>query len=215
MSNSSAPPGTNHTVGKGESLASIAKENGFLWKTLWDHGNNAELKAQRRNPNQLVEGDVLFLPEKGKKEVGKPVDARHKFKRRGEPTRLKLQLLNMGEPRRNEPYTLTFGDEVIHGTTDADGKIDQPIPGETKTATLSLGDGAEVYEVAIGELDPIDEITGVQHRLSNLGFDCEGEDGEIGDATRDALRRFQRANGLEETSEPDAATKAKLTELHV
>ncbi|MGH8079150.1 MAG: PGRP and LysM peptidoglycan-binding domain-containing protein [Lysobacter sp.] len=204
-----------YTIGKGESLASIAKQNGFLWKTLWEHANNAELKAKRKNPNQLVEGDQLFLPEKGQKTVSKSADAKHTFKRRGEPTRLKLQMLDMGEPRRNEAYTLTFGEEVIHGTTDGDGKIDQPIPGETSTAVLSFGDGSECYRVAIGELDPVDETTGVQHRLNNLGFDCGGEEGEIGDATRAALLRFQRAQGLQESGEADAATKAKLNELHV
>lgn len=215
MSTSDSSPGSVHTIGKGESLASIAKENGFLWRSIWDHGNNAELKAARRNPNQLVEGDVLFIPEKCRKQIGRPVDTRHKFKRRGEPTRLKLQLQDLGKPRRNVAYTLAFGDAVIHGTTDGEGKIDQPIPGETKIATLTLGDGSEVYQVVIGELDPVDQLTGVQHRLNNLGFDCGGEDGELGEATRDALRRFQRANALDESGEPDQATKAKLVELHV
>ncbi|HST43671.1 MAG TPA: peptidoglycan-binding protein [Luteimonas sp.] len=208
------PAGTSHTVAEGESLASIAKTNGYLWKTLWDDGRNAELRAARRNPNQLLRGDVLFLPAKGRKDIAKPVDARHRFKRRGEPTRLKLQLLDMGEPRKQVAYTLTFGDEVVHGTTDGDGRIDQPIPGETRTATLRLGD-AESYEVAIGELDPVEEVTGVQHRLRNLGFDCAGEDGEVGPGTRAALQRFQRANGLEATGDADDATRAKLSELHV
>ncbi|MGO4782046.1 hypothetical protein AB4084_41815, partial [Lysobacter sp. 2RAB21] len=64
---SDASAGEQYAIGKGESLASIAKERGFLWRTLWEHGNNAKLKAKRKNPNQLVEGDALFLPEKGDK----------------------------------------------------------------------------------------------------------------------------------------------------
>lgn len=207
--------GTRHTLGRGESLASIAKQDGYLWKTLWEHGENAALRARRRNPNQLAEGDVLFLPPKGRKTASRPTDGRHAFKRRGEPTRLKLQLLDMGEPRRDLPYTLVFGDQVVHGQTDGEGRIDQPIPGETRTAMLNLDGGAEAYSVAIGELDPPDVPTGVQHRLSNLGFDCGGESGEIGDATRDALRRFQHAQSLDETGEADAATRARLVELHV
>jgi N-acetylmuramoyl-L-alanine amidase len=203
-----------YTVSAGESLASIAKDNGYLWKTIWDDGKNAALKAKRPNPNQLVEGDELWLPEKGAKTVSKPVDAKHTFKRKGEPTRLKLQLLSMGDPRKNEKYTLTFGDQVVHGTTDDQGKIDQPIPGEVKTATLMLGSGAERYEVAVGGLDPIEEISGVQHRLSNLGFSVGGERGEVGDATRQALLAFQRAQGLTESGEIDAATRAKLGDLH-
>lgn len=204
----------SYTVSAGESLASIAKDNGYLWKTIWDDGKNAALKAKRPNPNQLVEGDELWLPDKGSKTVSKPVDAKHTFKRKGEPTRLKLQLLSMGDPRKNEPYTLTFGDQVVHGSTDDQGKIDEPIPGEVKTATLKLGNGAETYPIAVGGLDPIDEISGVQHRLSNLGFKVGGENGTVGDATKKALLAFQRAQGLQESGEIDAATKAKLGELH-
>ncbi|MBT2744823.1 MULTISPECIES: peptidoglycan-binding protein [unclassified Lysobacter] len=207
--------GEQHVISKGESLASIAKERGFLWRTLWEHGNNAKLKAKRKNPNQLVEGDVLFLPQKGDKQIAKPADARHRFKRRGEPTRLKLQMLDSGEPRRNEAFTLVFGDQVIHGKTDGDGKIDQPIPGETRAAALSFGDGSESYSVEIGLLDPPGLASGLQHRLNNLGFDCGGEDGDIGDATRDALLRFQRAQGLAESGEADDDTRARLDALHV
>lgn len=203
-----------YTVSAGESIASIAKENGFLWNTIWDHASNAALKAKRPYPNQLVEGDEVFLPEKGTKSVAKPVDARHTFKRKGEPTRLKLQLLSMGEPRKNEPYTLTFGDKVVHGSTDEQGKIDEPIVGEAKSAKLMLGSGSEIYEVAIGGLDPIEEISGVQHRLGNLGYDCGGEIGEVGEGTRKALLAFQRAEQIAETGEIDDATRAKLGERH-
>ncbi|WP_266158038.1 peptidoglycan-binding domain-containing protein [Dyella silvatica] len=204
-----------YEVGSDESLASIAKEHGYLWKTIWEHSNNAALRKQRKSPNMLVEGDQLFLPDKGDKSVAKATDTRHRFIRKGEPTRLKLQLLNMDEPRKNEPYTLTFGDQVIHSNTDGEGKIDQPIPGQTKSATLMLNQGKEVYQVAIGELDPLDQPRGVQQRLSNLGYDCGGEQDEIGDATREALRRFQCENQLKVSGDVDDATRAKLNQLHV
>ncbi|MET0289518.1 MAG: peptidoglycan-binding protein [Pseudoxanthomonas sp.] len=207
--------GSTHTVSQGESLASIAKTNGYLWKTLWEHGNNAALKSKRGNPNQLLAGDAVFLPPKGLKQEARATDARHSFKRKGEPTRLKLQLTSLGKPRANEAYTLTFADTVINGTTDGDGRIDQPIPGEVGSAQLSLGGGREVHTLAVGLLDPVDQVSGVQHRLKNLGFDCKGELGEIGQATQQALLRFQRANALEETGDADAATRAKLNALHV
>lgn len=205
----------DYTVGDGESIASIAKQQGFLWKTIWEHGNNAALRAKRKDPNQLSPGDSVFIPEKGKKTVGKPVDARHTFKRKGEPTKLKLRLTTLDEPRAKASYTLTFGDQVIHGVTDGDGKLEHPVPGETKSATLTLSEGAEIYEIAIGGLPPVADTTGVQRRLVNLGFDCGGEDGAIGDATRAALKRFQSQNGLPVTGEADGATQAKLEELHV
>ena len=207
--------GTRVALSAGDSLAAVAKANGFLWKTLWDHPENAQLRQLRGTPNQLVEGDALFLPPKGRKEVARGIDARHRFKRRGEPTRLKLQLLDMDRPRRGLGYTLAFGDQVIHGTTDDEGKLDEPIPGDTRTALLTLGE-AEAYEVAIGELNPPDMVSGARHRLDNLGFDCGGESGEdVGPATREALLRFQRTHGLDQTGEADDATRARLAQLHV
>lgn len=210
-----ADEGTTYTVGAGEGIAAIAKTHGYLWKTLWEHGRNSALRGRRKNPNQLLEGDELYLPPKGRKQVTKPTDARHAFKRKGEPTRLKLQLLDLDEPRRNEPYTLTFGDQVIHGTTDGEGRIDQPIPGEVSAATLMLDTAREIYSIAVGELDPVDQLTGVQQRLGNLGYDCNDEPGELGEGTHDALARFQGAHGLDANGEADDATRAKLRELHV
>ncbi|MGH8444436.1 MAG: peptidoglycan-binding protein [Solimonas sp.] len=203
-----------YTVGDNDSIASIAKDNGYLWKTIWDHGNNAALKAKRKNPNQLVAGDEVFLPDKGSKSATKPVDGKHHFTRKGEPTKFKLKLSTLGEARSNEPYTLAFGDQVIHGTTDGEGRIEHFIPGETRSATLSLSKGREVYAIALGELDPIDRLSGIQQRLSNLGYACDVS-GELDDGTRAALQKFQQHEKLKDSGEPDAATKARLQELHV
>lgn len=210
-----ADEGTIYRVSGTEGIAAIAKTNGYLWKTLWEHGRNSALRKRRDNPNQLVEGDEVYLPPKTGKQVDKPADAKHSFKRKGEPTRLKLKLMDLDEPRKNEAYTLTFGDQVVHGTTDGEGRIDEPIPGEVATATLMLDGARETYSIAVGKLDPVGQLTGVQQRLANLGFDCAGEQGELGDATRAALKRFQGANGIEATGEPDDATRARLAALHV
>ncbi len=212
---SESDEGSWHTVSAGEGIAAIAKKNGYLWKTLWDHGNNSQLKSQRPNPNQLVAGDKVFLPPKGRRKESRGTDATHSFKRKGEPTRLKLQLMSMGEPRKNEPYTLVFADTVITGTTDGQGRIDQPIPGEVATATLKLNQGREQYPLTIGLLEPVEALRGVQQRLANLGYDCKGEDGQPGEGTRAALLQFQAANDLQETGEVDEPTRNALRDAHV
>ncbi|WP_282274614.1 peptidoglycan-binding protein [Stenotrophomonas sp. PS02297] len=212
---SGSDQGAWHTVSAGEGIAAIAKKNGYLWKTLWEHGNNSRIRSQRPNPNQLVAGDKVFLPPKGRRQEARATDARHSFRRKGEPTRLKLQLTSMGEPRGNEPYTLVFADTVITGSTDGQGRIDQPIPGEVATAMLTLNEGREQYPLTIGLLEPVEEPRGVQQRLLNLGYDCGGEDGQAGAGTRAALLRFQAENGLQQSGEMDGPTRDALRDLHV
>ena len=41
----------DYTVGNCDSIPSIAKDKGFFWKTIWNHPNNAMLKALRKDPN--------------------------------------------------------------------------------------------------------------------------------------------------------------------
>jgi hypothetical protein len=203
-----------HKVSRGDSIPSIAKDNGFFWETIWNHGENADLKAKRQNPNQLVPGDEVFVPEPDPKKVSKSTDAKHEFVRRGEPHKLKLQLKMLGEPRANEAFVLDLDGELIEGQTDGDGKLEQLIPGNARGGRLILQDGKEIIPIRIGNLDPVDVVTGVQQRLNNIGFRCGAEGGELNEATQKALRLFQEAHKLTVSGEADDATKAKLRELH-
>jgi N-acetylmuramoyl-L-alanine amidase len=204
----------DYTVNAGDTIGSIAHENGYLWKTIWDHGNNAALKAKRKDPSQLVADDKVFLPDKGTKKVSKPVDAKHTFTRKTETTKLKVRLLTLDEPRKGEEYTLVVDGKILRGVTDGDGTVEQSIPNNAESAMLYLAGGKESYQINIGGLDPIGELSGVRHRLDNLGFDTTGETGALGDSTRAALKRFQEKYQLPITGEPDGATRAKLESVH-
>ena len=202
------------TVGQNDSLTSISRSNGYLWRTVWDYGKNGALRQKRPQPNQLVPGDEVVLPPKGDKSVSKPTDALHKFKFKGEPARLKFQLMCMGEPRANLRYTLSYGDQVIHGTTDGEGKLDEPLDGKVQSAQLLLPDSGESYQIAVGALEPVQQLRGVQQRLSNLGYDCPSTSGELDSSTQKAIAAFQKAEKLQETGQADAATCARLEQRH-
>ncbi|MCC7497230.1 MAG: peptidoglycan-binding protein [Bryobacterales bacterium] len=199
---------------QGDSIPSIATDNGFFWETIWNHPENAQLKARRKSPNQLLPGDEVFVPELRIKSVSKGTDARHKFKRKGVPAKLRLQLKLLGEPRANESYVLEIDSDTYKGTTDGNGILEQFIAPNAKGGRLLLNGGKEVIPIRLGHLNPVEDISGVQQRLNNLGFNCGSEDGELDDQTRAAVRAFQEANGLQPTGEPDGPVKAKLSELH-
>lgn len=206
----------NHVVRDGDSVASIAYESGHFWETIWNDPANQELKQARKTPNVLLEGDQLTVPELRRKDESLAPELRHRFRRRGEPSFLHLKVEFAGEPVAGEPYTLEIdGKACPGGTTGAEGDVQIPVPGNSQRATLVVGEGAArlAYELYIGHTSPVTEIVGVQHRLLNLGFGCDCT-GEMDAATIEAIKQFQRDQGLTETGQPDDATRASLEEKH-
>ncbi|NLF32590.1 MAG: LysM peptidoglycan-binding domain-containing protein [Planctomycetes bacterium] len=199
---------TQHTVRQGECLSSISDRYGFFWETLWNHADNARLKRERGEPNVLMPGDVVAIPDKRKGSVSAATGQRHRFRLKGVPAKLRIRLLIDDEPRANEPYTLMIDDTfAARGTTDGDGTVEQSIPPGARTGRLIVGEGdhEDVYELRLGALDPLDADAGVRGRLANLGYD-------IAAGLEGAIRAFQEAEGLDATGTMDAATGTRLKE---
>jgi peptidoglycan hydrolase-like protein with peptidoglycan-binding domain len=55
-----------------------------------------------------------------------------------------------------------------------------------------------------------DFIQSLQRALKRAGYDPGEPDGKMGPSTQRALRRFQQANGLAPTGNPDSPTLTKL-----
>ncbi len=204
----------NTTIVLGDSIPSIAKKSGFFWETIWNRPENASVKGKRKDPNVLFPGDEVFVPDLALRTETRGTNARHKFKLKGEQVKFKLQLLMMGEPRKNEAYTLLVDGKSYSGTTDGEGKIEQVVPADARSGTLTLRGGKEKYPVRIGHLNPIDEVSGVQQRLNNLGFHAGDEGGQMNDSLKAALTAFQTKYKLNPSGEIDDATKAKVAECH-
>jgi hypothetical protein len=210
---------------QGDCLSSVALSSGFDPDTVWEHGDNADLREKRTNRNALLPGDPLFVPEIEEKQESAPTDKLTTFKLSVGPIRLRVRLTKHGKSRADEAYELELyssaspgdpgtGDVTLSGQTDGDGWIHQPISITAKSATLSLREGKELLELRIGHLDPHDEATGAQGRLRGLGFYFGEIDGEIGPKTKAAIRRFQTANELTVSGELDDATASKLRDVY-
>ena len=212
-------------VGSNESTSSLAKKKGFYWRTIWEHGENAGLRAKRKDPNVLSADDEIFIPEKQEKVVSKGAESEHVFKRKGEPTKIKMQLLELGEPRKDADYIFECAGKLVNGKTDANGILEQFVPGDAKSAKLYFKEGKEVHGLRIGSLDPHDLASGIIQRLNNCGFKFSAnvkpgmsakeafDEGKVGNKGVRALKNFQAQNGLEATGKLDDATLAKFEEL--
>ncbi|MFZ2148954.1 MAG: peptidoglycan-binding domain-containing protein [Sedimentisphaerales bacterium] len=203
-----------YTVKQGECIESIAFDNGFFWETVWKDSQNAELKQKRKDPNVLLAGDEVFIPDKREKTESGATEERHRFRKKGVPAMLRIRLIDDDKPRANESYTLEIDGELFSGTTDDDGTLEHPISPGAKKGRLLVGEEQDEYLLDLGYLDPVDEIAGVQGRLNNLGFHCGAVDGVLGPKTEAALTDFQKRCGLPESGKIDQATRDKLIDIY-
>ena len=203
----------NYVVRSGDCLSKIAGAFGFDWQTLWDLPENLELKQKRKDPNVLFPGDQLYVPNLRVKHHDAETDKLHRFQRKGTPARLRLRFLEDGDARQYESYVLNIDGDLRNGTLDKDGKLNEWIPPTADSVEITIGDD-DPMTLKLGTVDPIAKISGVQGRLSNLGFDPGPIDNKIGPKTRHAIRRFQNKFDLDVTGQPDQTTRDKLVETH-
>ncbi|HVN07117.1 MAG TPA: peptidoglycan-binding protein [Bryobacteraceae bacterium] len=200
----------NYTVSQGDCIYSIAAQYGFLWKTIWNHPQNAALQQQRQNPGLLLPGDTVFIPDKTPRIESKPTDQQHVFVKEADKFVLRLQLLDRNHnPRTGLSYVLSVDGNLTNGTTDGEGRIEVPISPGASQAQLTVQDQgeSEKYQLNLGYVNPIDDSTGHQQRLTNLGLGS-------GLPQKTALMMFQKKNGLPQTGEMDDATIACLNKIH-
>lgn len=205
---------TTHTVLPGECLASIAERYGFTNpRVIYDHPANAELKRARPDPNVLLAGDEVVIPDRKLRTVTGGTEQRYHFVVDRQPTYLRLRLLNPDDtPRSGLPYRLEYQGQIHPGTTGADGSIVQEVPSWLPGALLTVTDGGreEKYQVALGYLDPVTDSGGLKQRLKGLGYyvDVPGVPEDV--CLRHAIHAYQHANDLPPTGYPDSHLYHKL-----
>lgn len=216
-----------HKVKPNEYLGSIAKQYGFShWKAIYQHPANEHLRKLRPNPNILMEGDEIAIPQKNTKQAVVRSRREQKFELLGAATnRLKLSIYNeKGDPMTNRSFQIEFGETIITGTTDNSGRINTTIPPDApEKAILTIQNNEEeeksqnqqVYWIDIGGVNPMEEITGIQTRLKILGYYHGKIDGEPGEKTEEAILQFQRdQEGLKIDGDPGPITQEKLDECY-
>ena len=214
----------NHTVQQGECLSSIADSYGFAdWHIIYDHAQNADFRQLRPDPNVIFPGDQLYIPDPDLKHESGATERLHTYELKAEKTLLRIKLEDEdGLPFANQKYELTVGDRVFAGSTDGDGLLEQEVGATDTTGQLvvwkpSPDDGLPrgiTWTLEIGSLDPVEEISGVQARLNNLGYDSGPVDGIQGPITTAAVKAFQEENNLKVDGIVGPRTRGKLKEVH-
>jgi hypothetical protein len=212
--------GRKHRVKRGECIEGIAARYGWRPDMLWEHPENEALRERRKNPNVLYAGgdgqapDVVSIPELRRREEEVASGQRHRFRRIGVPSRLRLKLGVEGEPRAIQRYRLWVdsGGADREGTTTDSGEIDEWVPPGAKKAFVQLEDLS--LEVMLAHLDPIDTRSGLIQRLANMEYLNSIAEGEDEDLLQDGVADFQQDQGMEPTGEADAATIDALQRVY-
>lgn len=213
-----------HTVRPGECLSSIAHHYELQhWQDIYQHPENAGFREKRPNPNVIRAGDVLYIPDPpvNTREHAAQTDRQHQFRVRLPKVVLRLRVLDeAGAALGGKKYELMVQGRSHRGTTDGDGVLEHPVPASATSGALTVWgtddeEGERLHwNLAVGHLDPITTVSGVQARLNNLGYRCGEADGVIGRKTRGALKGFQHAEGLPVTGRVDEATRGKVLAAH-
>ncbi|NMO17214.1 hypothetical protein HPC49_13145 [Pyxidicoccus fallax] len=130
-----------HKVTEGDCILSIAEQHGFKdYHTVWDDAANGALKKERPNPNTLVVGDAVEIPDVKPKQLGAATSQTAKFTlKQVKGARLRLVLLGADDkPLEGKSWELTAPVEAT-GKTGADGLIQvEPLPVKETQGTLKV-----------------------------------------------------------------------------
>jgi peptidoglycan hydrolase-like protein with peptidoglycan-binding domain len=104
------------------------------------------------------------------------------------------------------------------GVTDGEGKIDEPISPGARQGQLIFGEGADAleYEFQLSTLDPVESLTGIQARLTNLGYNPGPVDGILGPKTTAAIEDFCAQNEIDSPDQGEISQQFcdTLTQAH-
>ena len=118
----------------------------------------------------------------------------------------------------NEDFTLDVDGRRFHaGQSGADGLIVQRLPVAAKVVEIRMPRlqlHRSIQVVPAEQFPPVSTLTGVQTRLSQLGFLPQPPNGKLDQLTRDALRSFRTQQGLGNDSQLDDPTRQALVKAY-
>jgi hypothetical protein len=190
---------SRYRVQQGDRLPTIARKKGFMrWETIWDFAANAVLKNLRA-AHVLLPSDRVSIPTKLSREAAVQ-GGLATFVVQVAPEILRVRFVDLDVPHAGKVNFRAQPDkgEPIEDRLADDGTMEMELPPDTSEVkvTLLLQDSNQIIEsrtFAVGHLDPPDTVSGIQARLSGLGFYSGPISGKIDEATRTAISTFRLA----------------------
>jgi hypothetical protein len=159
-----------HVVVQGEHLYDLAAKYKTEVSAIWSLAENAPLEKQGRTPEQLVSGDIVYVPVVKPKFLPIQVGQANKFAATVPTTEVTVKVQgDDGKGLANVPFEVPL--LGAKGQTDGDGNILlKRVPLSIKVLHVHLTNLAVTLEVRVGHLDPVTTPGGKAQRLAHLGF---------------------------------------------
>lgn len=202
-----------YIVRQGDYLTQIAFRDGFDADVVWNHEKNAGLRNAGRTPDMLATGDVLFVPDREAPGRRAEVGGANPFRTTIPKVRVKLCLTLHAEALEGVEYVARAGSVPNEGVTGPGGLIEFEVPVSIRECLLQIPREGIDLVLALGSIEPHSETGGVATRLNCLGYLPRGVYRDDA-ALQQAIRNFQRAQGLDVTGEADDATRKALVMTH-
>jgi Putative peptidoglycan binding domain len=195
-----------HPVLSGETISSIAKDEGFAnYLTIWNDPGNNGLRTIRHDPHILEVGDPVFIPDLPENVNHGNDTQRHVFALESPALLLNIQLQDLdGKPIAKQAVVLKVDakdkngreavEDVFELDTDKDGKFSQEILEDADIGELTVDD--DKFVIFIGLLGPIGSNEGMRARLNNLGYFAGLANDTDTEQLRWALEEFQHDNKI-------------------
>jgi hypothetical protein len=210
----------------GDDLLRIAQKEGVSYQDIRNHPDNSELFSGR-TPVVLSEADEIFIPERKPKQFPVAIGDTHYLVHRPAKRLLHLVLHDDNGALRQIDYTLSDfkydGKKPEHGPFPDklygfayQGVVHEQLPAALTQLTLTLEDAPDdPIEIHLGRLDPISTTRGLKVRLQALGlYHGDVEDAAYDSDLSDAVRFFQRQQGLAVSGAADRETRAQLETIY-
>ena len=209
-----------YVIKQGDYMAKLGHTLGFDADAVWNDGKNKELKKARKNPNMLVPGDILFVPDEPRKGLALEKETDNSYVATVPKISVSVIVTEDDEPIKDEKYQLRGLDDETEYQTDSDGRVEFKAPVHVREVELYFPERELTMKVGIGDLDPIDTDSGVRMRLTHLGFYGPKVSGEDQYVEREdaqlagAVAAFQASVGLTVNGILDDETRDALVEAH-
>lgn len=221
-----------YVIQPGDTVLTIALLHELEPRDIVNHDKNRAMFSERhRDPHMLAPGEIVYIPPPPAPTPSVSPRSANTFTATVPKVHLHLQFECEKGPLAGEafrieaPVVLTTArrrdlTQPLEGNLDGEGKVSLEVPALIGSFVLRFPARNTEHEVIVGGLDPLDQPSGVNARLTHLGFlplDQTLADPyrfETEESAKQTLKRFQSAYQLEATGSADGRTLDALKNAH-